>query len=154
MMRNLLKIFSAIGVFKSSATLRNVGSGSNGDRTSATVRPDPGATFADYDAWLETCPSALDLFDQMMSMAKGKRIVVFLDYDGTLSPIVDDPDLAFMSEAVIKLSSILIPRNTFPTTDIFHKVISLLACLLSMYTAPQDHRVRTCNRKTDALSSE
>ncbi|GAB2276045.1 hypothetical protein Dimus_010787 [Dionaea muscipula] len=45
-------------------------------------------------------------------------------------PIVDDPDLAFMSEAVIKLSSILIPRNTFPTTDIFHKVISLLAYLV------------------------
>ncbi|GAB2270964.1 hypothetical protein Dimus_005821 [Dionaea muscipula] len=78
----------------------------------------------------EACPSALDSFDQMMSMAKGKRIIVFLDYDGTLSPIVDDPDLAFMSEAVIKLSSILIPRNTFPTTDIFHKVISLLAYLV------------------------
>ncbi|XP_038906683.1 trehalose-phosphate phosphatase B-like isoform X2 [Benincasa hispida] len=26
-----------------------------------------------------------------------KKIVVFLDYDGTLSPIVDDPDRAFMS---------------------------------------------------------
>ena len=25
---------------------------------------------------------------------------MFLDYDGTLSPIVDDPDCAFMSEAV------------------------------------------------------
>ncbi|KAM5557558.1 hypothetical protein ABKV19_024772 [Rosa sericea] len=33
----------------------------------------------------------------MMKAAKGKRIVVFLDYDGTLSPIVDDPDRAFMS---------------------------------------------------------
>ncbi|GAB2265102.1 hypothetical protein Dimus_000169 [Dionaea muscipula] len=98
-----------MGVFKSSATPQNVGSGSNGDRTSATVRPDPGAAFADYDAWLEACPSALDSFDQMMSMAKGKRIVVFLDYDGTLSPIVDDPDLAFMSEAVhefVKLNSV------------------------------------------------
>ncbi|GAB2268475.1 hypothetical protein Dimus_003432, partial [Dionaea muscipula] len=97
-----------MGVFKSSATLQNVGSGSNGDRTSATVRPDPGAAFADYDAWLKACPFALDSFDQMMSMAKGKRIVVFLDYDGTLSPIVDDPDLAFMSEAVhefVKLNS-------------------------------------------------
>jgi trehalose 6-phosphate phosphatase len=25
---------------------------------------------------------------------------MFLDYDGTLSPIVDDPDAAFMSETV------------------------------------------------------
>lgn len=38
----------------------------------------------------------------MMKAAKGKRIVVFLDYDGTLSPIVDDPDRAFMSDEVIQ----------------------------------------------------
>ncbi|KAJ6887996.1 LOW QUALITY PROTEIN: hypothetical protein NC652_029109 [Populus alba x Populus x berolinensis] len=29
-----------------------------------------------------------------MKDCKGKKIVVFLDYDGTLSPIVNDPDLA------------------------------------------------------------
>ena len=46
-------------------------------------------------------PSALTSFDQMMKDAKGKKIVVFLDYDGTLSPIVNDPDLAFMSDEVI-----------------------------------------------------
>ncbi|CAI0546684.1 unnamed protein product [Linum tenue] len=34
----------------------------------------------------------------MMKVAKGKKIVVFLDYDGTLSPIVDDPNSAFMSD--------------------------------------------------------
>lgn len=39
----------------------------------------------------------------MMNNAKGKRIVVFLDYDGTLSPIVSDPDSAFMSDPVIYL---------------------------------------------------
>lgn len=38
----------------------------------------------------------------MMKAAKWKRIVVFLDYDGTLSPIVDDPDRAFMSDEVIQ----------------------------------------------------
>ena len=36
----------------------------------------------------------------MMKGAKGKKIVVFLDYDGTLSPIVNDPDSAFMSDEV------------------------------------------------------
>lgn len=46
-------------------------------------------------------PSALSSFDRMMNAAKGKRIVVFLDYDGTLAPIVDDPDRAFMSDTVI-----------------------------------------------------
>lgn len=41
----------------------------------------------------------------MMKTAKGKRIVVFLDYDGTLSPIVDNPDRALMSEEVKYYSS-------------------------------------------------
>lgn len=45
-------------------------------------------------------PSALKSFEQIMNKAKGKRIALFLDYDGTLSPIVDNPDCAFMSEAV------------------------------------------------------
>ena len=35
-----------------------------------------------------------------MNAAKNRRIVIFLDYDGTLSPIVDDPDRAFMSADV------------------------------------------------------
>lgn len=45
-------------------------------------------------------PSALIEFEQIMSATDGKQIVIFLDYDGTLSPIVDDPDSAFMSDAV------------------------------------------------------
>lgn len=40
------------------------------------------------------------MFDQITKVSKGKQIVMFLDYDGTLSPIVDDPDRAFMSDAV------------------------------------------------------
>ncbi|KAL3366036.1 hypothetical protein AABB24_010931 [Solanum stoloniferum] len=34
---------------------------------------------------------------QIVNHAKNKKIVIFLDYDGTLSPIVDDPDRAFIS---------------------------------------------------------
>ncbi|KAL9241528.1 hypothetical protein vseg_015632 [Gypsophila vaccaria] len=45
-------------------------------------------------------PSALDMFEQIIKASKGKQIVMFLDYDGTLSPIVDDPDQAFMSESM------------------------------------------------------
>lgn len=43
------------------------------------------------------------MFDQIIDASKGKQIVMFLDYDGTLSPIVDDPDRAFMSDAVRNL---------------------------------------------------
>ncbi|KAL5162509.1 putative trehalose-phosphate phosphatase J [Glycine soja] len=42
-------------------------------------------------------PSALNTFEQIVYSAKGKQIVVFLDYGGTLSPIVADPDKAFMT---------------------------------------------------------
>lgn len=45
-------------------------------------------------------PSALDMFGQIIAASRGKQIVMFLDYDGTLSPIVEDPDRAFMSNAV------------------------------------------------------
>lgn len=40
------------------------------------------------------------MFEEIVVASKGKQIVMFLDYDGTLSPIVDDPDSAFMSDAV------------------------------------------------------
>ncbi|KAM7273366.1 hypothetical protein ACFE04_028030 [Oxalis oulophora] len=53
---------------------------------------------ATYNSWLVDHPSALSSFERMMKEAKGKKIVVFLDYDGTLSPIVNDPDSAFMSD--------------------------------------------------------
>lgn len=50
--------------------------------------------------WILRHPSALDMFDEITTASKGKQVVMFLDYDGTLSPIVDDPDRAFMSEAM------------------------------------------------------
>lgn len=45
-----------------------------------------------------------------MAASKGKEIVVFLDYDGTLSPIVEDPDRAFMTREVriVRSSSLYI----------------------------------------------
>eukprot|EP00249_Psilotum_nudum_P009849 c22189_g1_i2 orf=1054-2178(+) len=51
-----------------------------------------------YIDWVAKHPSALCMFDEIMKMAIGKQVIVFLDYDGTLSPIVEDPDCAFMSD--------------------------------------------------------
>ncbi|CAJ1950394.1 unnamed protein product [Sphenostylis stenocarpa] len=64
------------------------------------AKMDENGELCSYASWLGKHPSALDNFDEVMSIAEGKEIVVFLDYDGTLSPIVDDPDKAYMSDAM------------------------------------------------------
>ncbi|KAK1366671.1 Trehalose 6-phosphate phosphatase [Heracleum sosnowskyi] len=50
-----------------------------------------------YRNWMLKYPSALASFGKLTSYAKDKKVVLFLDYDGTLSPIVDNPDEAYMS---------------------------------------------------------
>ncbi|XP_019437611.1 PREDICTED: probable trehalose-phosphate phosphatase J [Lupinus angustifolius] len=67
----------------------------------------------DQTSWNVHHPSALDMFDQIMESSKGKQIVMFLDYDGTLSPIVEDPDRAFMSNSMRKTVRKL--ARCFPT---------------------------------------
>lgn len=62
-------------------------------------------------------PSALKSFEQITNHAKGKRIALFLDYDGTLSPIVDNPDCAFMSETV-RVSLRFCHLFIFPSSNI------------------------------------
>ena len=42
-------------------------------------------------------PSALEHFPEIAQRAAGKRLTVFLDYDGTLTPIVDRPERAQLS---------------------------------------------------------
>ncbi|KAF2315498.1 hypothetical protein GH714_039951 [Hevea brasiliensis] len=51
-----------------------------------------------------------------MRAAKGRKIAVFLDYDGTLAPIVDNPDLAFMSDEM--RSAVREVAKYFPTAII------------------------------------
>lgn len=53
---------------------------------------------AEYETWREEHPCALHSFDQIVAQAVDKLVAVFLDYDGTLTPIVSNPDLALMSE--------------------------------------------------------
>ncbi|KAH7652734.1 HAD-superfamily hydrolase subfamily IIB protein [Dioscorea alata] len=69
-------------------------------KASAAAAVAAAALDGNTSSWTVKHPSALELFDEITRMSKGKRIVMFLDYDGTLSPIVDDPDLAFMSDAM------------------------------------------------------
>jgi alpha,alpha-trehalase len=45
-------------------------------------------------------PSALDRLEEIAARLRGKRAAVFLDYDGTLTPIVERPDLAVLAESM------------------------------------------------------
>ena len=45
-------------------------------------------------------PSALSLVDEIIAGASGKRPAVFLDYDGTLTPIVSHPEDAWLPESM------------------------------------------------------
>jgi trehalose 6-phosphate phosphatase len=47
-------------------------------------------------------PSALERFGEITRLARGKRIAIFLDYDGTLTPIVETPDKAVLPEDMRK----------------------------------------------------
>ncbi|KAJ3675244.1 hypothetical protein LUZ60_004286 [Juncus effusus] len=67
----------------------------------------------DYDRWIKKNPSALEKFQEITAASKGKKIVMFLDYDGTLSPIVDNPDLAFMDDEM--RNAVRNVSNHFPT---------------------------------------
>lgn len=46
---------------------------------------------------METLPSALETFDEIRQRMAGRCVAVFLDYDGTLTPIVEHPDQAVLS---------------------------------------------------------
>ncbi|GLU05609.1 hypothetical protein SLE2022_227020 [Rubroshorea leprosula] len=69
-----------------------------------------------YSSWMLKYPSALKSFDHITKNAKNKKIAIFLDYDGTLSPIVDNPDRAFMSSAM--RSTVRNVAKYFPTAII------------------------------------
>lgn len=69
-----------------------------------------------YNAWKVKYPSAIASFEEITNHAKGKRIALFLDYDGTLSPIVDNPDCAFMSDAMRAVVKMV--AKYFPTAII------------------------------------
>jgi trehalose 6-phosphate phosphatase len=46
----------------------------------------------------QTPPSALDRLEEIRGQMAGRRVAAFLDYDGTLTPIVDDPDEAILPD--------------------------------------------------------
>lgn len=55
-------------------------------------------------------PSALQSIDEIEQRIRSKRVVVFLDYDGTLTPIVSRPELAVFSDETRRVVSELATR--------------------------------------------
>lgn len=49
---------------------------------------------------LSDLPSALDRRDELDRRLSGRRPAVFLDYDGTLTPIVERPEMAVLSDSM------------------------------------------------------
>ncbi|KAK1376392.1 hypothetical protein POM88_032585 [Heracleum sosnowskyi] len=86
------------------------------------ILKDPGLDVASddndyaYHSWLLSYPSALRSFDKITDFASNKKIAIFLDYDGTLSPIVDDPDCAYLSTDM--RSAVRSVAKYFPTAII------------------------------------
>ena len=55
-------------------------------------------------------PSALSHRNELATRLEGKRLAVFLDFDGTLAPVVDRPDMAALSDSMRRTVGILAER--------------------------------------------
>ena len=62
-----------------------------------------------FESTIGDLPSALGEFDRITRQIEGKEVAVFLDYDGTLTPIVQRPEMAVLSDemraVVVRLAS-------------------------------------------------
>ncbi|PIM99150.1 Trehalose-phosphatase [Handroanthus impetiginosus] len=138
------------------------------DFNSSDIASDEYEADVAYQSWMIKYPSALQSFQLIMDRAKNRKLVMFLDYDGTLSPIVDDPDRAFMSSEM--RSALRHVAKHYPTAIISgrsrDKVYDLVGLTELYYagshgmdimfpardTASQDHL--NCVKSTDLQGKE
>jgi alpha,alpha-trehalase len=66
--------------------------------TGATGAKKPATIWDVDDHHIPSLPHALEHVEQVTTDIDGRRPAVFLDYDGTLTPIVDDPHQAVLSD--------------------------------------------------------
>jgi len=77
-----------------SASKANLASADLDDTDVAAITGDvPG-----YQDFVAQYPNALNVATQLIEKLKGKQLAVFLDYDGTLTPIVTDPEAAVLTD--------------------------------------------------------
>ena len=75
-------------------------------------------------------PHALQSFSSIAEKLKGKELAVFLDYDGTLTPIVSDPSAARITPAMTETISQLASRH--PTAIVTGRKIDTITSFLSL----------------------
>jgi alpha,alpha-trehalase len=62
--------------------------------------------------WTSTLPSAMKRIGEIIRWLKGKQIALFLDYDGTLTPIVERPEQAVLSSQMRAILKTMAERCT------------------------------------------
>ncbi|KAK9838130.1 hypothetical protein WJX81_003117 [Elliptochloris bilobata] len=70
----------------------------------------------DLRAWKVEHPCLLQHFSDFLEAARERRVAIFLDYDGTLTPIVKNPDRAYMSDQM--RAAVRAAARLFPTAII------------------------------------
>lgn len=82
-----------------------------------------------WEQWRRIYPCALSSFPNGLSSAlQGKRVVLFSDYDGTLAPIVRDPDQAHMSEPMRRVREW--PLAAAPWWLLGHSLVTTRPCVV------------------------
>ena len=61
---------------------------------------------------MATIPSALAGWPEIVERASGRELIAFLDFDGTLSPLVDEPDDAALADGMDESLALLASRCT------------------------------------------
>jgi trehalose-phosphatase len=66
------------------------------------ITSEPASSAQDHAAERDVrdLPNALVALDDILARCEGRPLALFLDYDGTLTPIVDDPEQALLSEGM------------------------------------------------------
>lgn len=78
----------------------------------------------------EWIPNALENWDSIESMLRGKNLALFLDYDGTLTPIVSRPEMAVISDSNRQLVKDI--SNRFSTSIVTGRNMSTIKNFLKL----------------------
>mmetsp|Transcript_1834 Transcript_1834/g.2506 ORF Transcript_1834/g.2506 Transcript_1834/m.2506 type:complete len:324 (+) Transcript_1834:243-1214(+) len=74
--------------------------------------------------------NALDKFEEVQNAISNKQLIIFLDYDGTLTPIVSDPDQAIISDENREILTSV--KETFTTNIVSGRAVDKVSGFLNL----------------------